>query len=218
MHPGFKRGRKDMTVIAENVAQIVSLLGLAEKLKCTMRHSWTSDGRHESVAEHTWRMSLMAMLVSKYLDKEIDELRILRMIIVHDLVEAISGDVPAFDVINDSEKKQRKQQSERESMQKIRSMLPLGLGQEVEALWNEFEAAESYEAKVAVALDKLEAQMQHNEADISTWLEVERGMTFRLGKFTAFDSFLDTFRRHIENDGAEKLMSAGFDISGYRTP
>ncbi|RKP49767.1 HD domain-containing protein [Pararobbsia silviterrae] len=199
------------------MSQIVAFLGLAEKLKDEIRHSWTSSGRPESVAEHSWRMSLMAMLVAKRVDRALDELKLLKLVIVHDIVEAVCGDVPVFDVLDDAERRRAKQAREREAIATIRAMLPADVGDEIESLWEEFEVADTYEAKVAVALDKLEAQLQHNEADISTWKEIEFGLTFRLGKYTAFDTYLDALRRDIEDAGAQKISAAGFDVTRYRS-
>lgn len=82
---------------------ILQVIALAEKLKYEMRHSWLSNGRQESVAEHTWRMSLMAVLVQPYLDKTVQMEKLLKMVIIHDLVEAEAGDIPAFDTMNSEE-------------------------------------------------------------------------------------------------------------------
>lgn len=70
----------------------------------------------------------------------------------------------------------------------------------------EFEAKETYEAKVANALDKLEVKIQHNEADINTWLPIEHKMTFQVAKHTNFDSFLSKLQKIIEQDGEKKLL------------
>ena len=200
----------------DSVGKIMSLISLSEKLKSVLRHSWTSSGRHESVAEHTWRMSLIGVLVAGSLDSKVDELKLLKLIIVHDLVEAIVGDMPAFDLMSNAQLREAKKRSEQAAIEEIAGMLPNQLGKDIQSLWEEFEEGQSYEAKVAIAIDKLEAQIQHNEADMSTWLDVERGMTFRLGRYTTFDSFLDSVRRQVEQDGADKLAAAGFDVAGYR--
>ncbi|WP_102029296.1 HD domain-containing protein [Salirhabdus sp. Marseille-P4669] len=197
------------------IQQILQVIKLGERLKKELRHSWLSNGRAESVAEHTWRVSLMAILVEKYLDKSLNMEKLLKMITIHDLIEAKVGDVPAFDTLYDSTVKNAKQQREMQAITEIRDMLPDPLGNEIYRVWMEFEEKSSYEAKVANALDKLEAQIQHNEADFSTWIEIEKEMTFRLGVHTAFDSFLTKLKNEIEKEGAEKLERAGVDISVY---
>lgn len=191
------------------VKQIMAVISLAEKLKCVLRHGWTSNGRHESVAEHTWRMSLMVILVANELNRDIDTEKALKMAVVHDLVEAICGDVPAFDLISDHNARTLKDQRERAAICQIETMAPDLVGGEIKALWEEFEEGISYEAKVVLALDKLEAQIQHNEADLSTWTEIEKKMAFQLGRYTRFDLFIDELRKSIEETSTEKLRVLG---------
>ena len=76
--------------------ELLDILSVAEKLKCNTRHSDTSSGRRESVAEHSWRLALMAMLVGPEFP-EADRDRVIRMCLIHDLGEAFTGDIPAFD-------------------------------------------------------------------------------------------------------------------------
>src|SRR5690606_27580608 len=138
--------------------KVLEVIKLGEKLKKEMRHSWLSNGRQESVAEHTWRVALMAMLIEPYLQQKADTSRLLKMIVIHDLVEAEAGDIPAFDTMDNETAKQQKALYERKAIEKIRDMLGNALGEELFNLWFEFENKNTYEAKVANALDKLEAQ------------------------------------------------------------
>ncbi|PFG07606.1 HD domain-containing protein [Bacillus sp. es.034] len=194
-----------------NLVNILELIKLGEKLKTEMRHSWLSNGRQESVAEHTWRVSLMAMLIEPYLTEKVDLEKLLKMIIIHDLVEAEAGDIPAFDTMHDQAAKEQKAFNERKVIEKIRDMLGNALGDVLYDLWHEFEEKETYEAKVANALDKLEAQIQHNEANISTWIEVEHRMSFMMDKHVEFDGALQIFKDIIEDDAELKLKEAGID-------
>ena len=76
--------------------ELLEILSAAEKLKCNTRHCYTSSGRHESVAEHSWRLALMAMLLApEFPDADMD--RVIRMCLIHDMGEAFTGDIPAFD-------------------------------------------------------------------------------------------------------------------------
>lgn len=196
----------------ENLTKVLEVLTLAEKLKFELRHSWLSNGRQESVAEHTWRMSLMAMLLEPYLEHPVDMARLLKMIILHDLVEAEAGDIPAFDLA-DENIKLRKQQREQQAIENLRQKLSASTGQELYELWYEFEEKETYEAKVANALDKLEVRIQHNHADISTWIEVEQEFVFLMGNHTNFDTGLEEFRILIEEMAVLKMESAGICTS-----
>lgn len=200
----------------EQMRGIMQVLRLAEKLKFEMRHSWLSNGRQESVAEHTWRVGLMAVLIEPYIEEKLDMAKLLKMIMIHDLVEAEAKDVPAFDTLFDTERKEQKQLAEQTAMENIKAMLEEEPGKELQALWLEFEAKKTFEAKVANALDKLEAQLQHNEASIDTWLEVEREMVYLLKPHTEFHPVLEDLRKMIVTEAEEKLkendsvQSAGF--------
>ncbi|MEN2466002.1 HD domain-containing protein [Ornithinibacillus sp. JPR2-1] len=191
--------------------KVMEIIKLGEKLKYEMRHSWLSNGRQESVAEHTWRVSLMAMLLEPYLKQKVDTSRLLKMIIIHDLVEAEAGDIPAFDTMDNIKVKEQKALNEIKFIEKIRDTLGDSLGKELYHLWFEFENKQTYEAKVANALDKLEAQIQHNEADIATWIDIEHRMSFMMDQYVAFDQNLQLFKDIIEEEAMEKLTAAGID-------
>jgi putative hydrolases of HD superfamily len=195
-----------------DIIKILEIIKLGEKLKCELRHSWLSNGRHESVAEHTWRVSLMAILIEPLLKVKVDTSRLLKMIIIHDLVEAEAGDIPAFDTLNNTKLKEQKVSNEIKSIEKIRDTLGNDLGDELYNLWFEFENKDTYESKVANALDKLEAQIQHNEADISTWLEIEHKMSFLMDRHVEFEPILHQFKELIETEAEIKLKNAGFNI------
>ncbi|SDC80015.1 putative hydrolases of HD superfamily [Terribacillus halophilus] len=194
----------------ENLNGIMQVLKLAEKLKYEMRHSWMSTGRQESVAEHTWRVGLMAVLLEPYIEEKLEMSKLLKMIMIHDLVEAEAKDIPAFDTLYDAERKEQKRLAEEKAMHNIRAMLAEGPGKELQALWLEFEAKETFEAKVANALDKLEAQLQHNEASMDTWLEIEKEMIYLLKPHTEFHPVLEELRQMIVAEAEDKLRANGF--------
>ena len=130
--------------------RLLEILAVAERLKCTPRHSWTSTGRRESVAEHSWRVALMALLVAdEFPDLCID--RVVRMCLLHDLGEAFTGDIPAF------EKHAADETHEAELLAGWISTLPEPLRGEWQALFAEMEALETPESKLYKALDKLDA-------------------------------------------------------------
>lgn len=190
-----------------NLQNTLKFLHVAEGLKRELRHSWLSDGRQESVAEHTWRVALMAMAIEEYLPQKVNSERLLKMIIIHDLVEVYATDIPAFDTMNNVKVKEQKRQNEMKAIEKIRNLLGNDTGQQFYDLWFEFEHKKTYEAKVANALDKLEAQIQHNEAAIETWLPIEHEMVFLLGKHTDFDDVLDELKGIIEAEGVDKIQT-----------
>lgn len=135
---------------------IMKFLRHIEQLKNTMRQCWTSEGKQESVAEHTWRLCMMAMLFEKQLPN-VNITKLMKMCLIHDLAEIIDGDIPATMIVPDKSIKERK------NLIILMKPLPSDIQEEILALWDEYEEASSEEAKVAKAMDKLETIMQHNQ-------------------------------------------------------
>jgi putative hydrolases of HD superfamily len=196
-----------------DLLKVMEIIKLGEKLKYELRHSWLSNGRRESVAEHTWRTTLMAVLIVPKLSVRADMEKLLKMLIIHDLAEAEAGDIPAFDTLNNKGLKTEKRRKEIKAIENIRNTLGDDTGQELYELWFEFEDQETTEAKIANALDKLEAQIQHNEGDLSTWLEIEQEMSFNLGRHVEFDPVLETLKDLIQDEAEEKLVAAGVNVA-----
>lgn len=146
--------------------QFVAFLDKVEKLKSVPRHCVTADGVQETVAGHCWRTALMAYLMKDELGP-VDIDKVIRMCLLHDLGEAVTGDIPTF------LKNEAHEEIEKKAVDGLLSGLPEPLYREVTALFAEMEALETKEARIYKALDKLEAVIQHNESDISTWLPLE---------------------------------------------
>jgi putative hydrolase of HD superfamily len=194
----------------DTITKILEILRLAEGLKRELRHSWLSDGRQESVADHTYQMALMAVLVAPYLDTQVDLERTLKLVIYHDLVEAVTGDVPFFE---EGDRKEQKAARERKAIERIRDGLPVPVGEEVYDLWFEFEEGISPEAKFARALDNLEVQLQHNLAALDTWNSVEHELVYtKMDRHCEHDRFLKRFCEAIKKDAEEKLIDGGISI------
>jgi len=193
---------------------ILDFMALAERLKCELRHSWLSSGRQESVAEHCWQMALMAMLMHRHLAHPVDLGRTLKMILTHDLVEALVGDVPFFDT---SERRTMKAEREREAIEVIRGKLDAPTGQELHDLWYEFEHRQTPEAKFAGSLDHLEVQIQHNLADIGTWTPIEYDLVYtKMDRACAHDSFLAALCQAVKDASETKMRAAGIDVDGVK--
>jgi len=158
-------------------------------------------------------MSLMAVLIEPLLLKKIDTARFLKMIIIHDLVEAEARDISALDVLRNPQIKIQKIERERKAIENLKESLININGQEIYDLFYEFENKETYESKVANALDKLEVQLQHNHADISTWEEIEYDMTYMIDKHTDFDETISLLKKLIEDDADMKMKAAGIDTA-----
>jgi putative hydrolase of HD superfamily len=196
------------------IGTLLDFMALAERLKCELRHSWLSNGRQESVAEHSWQMALMAMLMHRHLKMPVELGKTLKMILTHDLVEAEVGDVPFFDR---SERKTKKAARERAAIELIRAKLGGAIGQEVYDLWHEYEAKETAEAKFAGALDHLEVQVQHNLADIRTWTPIEYDLVYtKMDRACAHDPFLAAFCEAVKDQSEAKMRAAGIDVDGVK--
>lgn len=183
-----------------NTATFLEILTVAEKLKCNTRHSWTSSGRHESVAEHSWRIALMALLMRDEFP-EIDMDKVIRMCLIHDLGEAFTGDIPTF------EKREEDSEKEDEIFFQWIVTFPTPYREEFTELLKEMNERKTDEAKLYKALDNLEAVIQHNEADISTWIPLEYDLQFTYGADKVeFSSYLKELKKEIDQRTTEKIV------------
>ncbi|MCR4277854.1 MAG: HD domain-containing protein [Candidatus Berkelbacteria bacterium] len=148
--------------------KIVRFIHYAEKLKTELRHASRSDNNRESVAEHCWRLSLFLVLVVPKLKTKVDFLKVLKMAIVHDLVEIEAKDVPVLQSVNNEQIRKQKFSLELKAMNKIKRMLGDD-GKEIYDLWREFEELKTIEAKVVRSLDWLEGQLQFLNENVTTF-------------------------------------------------
>ena len=185
-----------------NPRQYVQFLDTIEKLKCHTRHSWTSTGRRESVAEHSWRLSVMALLCADEYP-ELDMIKVLKMCLIHDMGEAFTGDIPAFD------KHQGHEEREAMLLNNWVTSLPEPYRSEFQALYAEMDARQTLEARIYKAIDNMEAVIQHNLSDISTWipLEYELNLTYGNDK-VGFSQYFTELREEIRKDTQTKINSA----------
>ncbi len=179
--------------------KLIETLAVAERLKDAARHCYTSGGRRESVAEHSWRMTLMAYLVSDEFP-EADFEKIFKMCLIHDLGEAFTGDIPTFEKTEENEKQEEKLLNDW-----VKS-LPEPFCTEMTGLYREMAERKTLEAKIYKALDSLEALIQHNESDISTWLPLEYDLQMTYGNDkTDFSEYTKSLRELVRNDSIKKI-------------
>lgn len=148
--------------------ELISVLKVAGKLKTNVRHCWTDGDRKESVADHSYRIALMAMLLEnepEFADTDMN--RVLRMCLIHDLGEAFTGDIPSF------LKSSGDQESEDGILLDFVASFPEADREAWSDLLSEMNALSTKEAKVYKALDKIEALISHNESDLTTWIPLE---------------------------------------------
>ena len=184
--------------------KLIDTMILAERLKDTTRHCYTTNGRRESVAEHCWMASLMAYFMKDEFP-EVDMDKVIRMILIHDLGECFTGDIPVF------EKTEANEEKEKELLYNWVKTLPGEFADEMIALYEEMEKRETPEAKVYKAIDGLEAVLQHNISDISTWLpnEYELNQTYATDK-VAFSEYLKAVREELRKDTVRKIENSKY--------
>ncbi len=185
-----------------DVKKLMEFMHIAEKLKCNTRHSWTSSGRQESVAEHSWRLSLLAYFVKEEFP-EADSVKIILMCLFHDMGEAVTGDIPSF------YKREMDEQTEENAVAELLNGLPEPYRKELMDLFAEMKAMKTLEAKIYKGLDKLEAVLQHNEADISTWLPLEYDLNLTYGaEYVAFSDYLKQLRKAMNEETIQKIKDS----------
>ena len=180
---------------------LLDILDIGERLKEATRHCYTSQGRHESVAEHSWRCALMAYFLKDEFPQA-DMNKVITMCIIHDLGESFTGDIPTFDKTQEDEKR------EDYLLKEWLKLLPQDYSLEMLALFDEMAKRETIEAKLFKAIDSLEALIQHNESDLKTWSENE----YELNKVyaddkVAFSKYLTELREEVRKDTIEKLKN-----------
>ncbi|MBK5407701.1 HD domain-containing protein [Pseudomonas yamanorum] len=173
----------------------------AEKLKDVLRSAHTSSGRTESTAEHSWRLCLMAITFGDEL-AGLDLLKILKMCVIHDLGEAIHGDIPA---VNQAQFPNKSQQ-EHDDLLLLTRALDEPLRAEILALWDDYENARSAEAKAVKALDKLETLLQHNQGLNPPDFDYAFNLAYGK-KHTSAEPIFQTLREIIDQDTEAKIQT-----------
>jgi putative hydrolases of HD superfamily len=178
----------------EELKGILDFLRVAERLKTVPRSGWTTEGERESVAAHSWRLCLMAMLFYGRAP-HIDLARLMRICLVHDLGEALRGDVPAPEQSPDVDRAAL----ERSDLVEMAASLPPALRSEITALWDDYAGSRSPEARLARGLDKLETILQHtqgrNPPDFDYAFNLQYGR-----QYTGADPLLETLREVLDGE------------------
>ena len=181
------------------IRQFLNVMHVAERLKDAVRHGYSSGGRRESVAEHSWRITLMAYFLQDEFP-EADMNKVMEMCLIHDLGECFTGDIPTFLKTDADEQKEEQLLSGW-----VRS-LPEPYATRMSDLYAEMEAQKTQEAKIYKALDKMEAVLQHNEAPLDTWIPREYDLNLTYGfEQAAFSPYLTALREQMLRDTKQKI-------------
>jgi len=144
----------------EETKKTIDFIEYLEGLKLELRHTWLSNDRRESVAEHSWRMSVMALIIAPKTKLALNMEKILKMTAIHDIAEIETGDVPASVHLIDEKIANKKAIDEIHAMEIVRKLMNDESGEELYELWHEFEEQITNESKFVKIIDKFEAVIQ----------------------------------------------------------
>lgn len=187
---------------AEEAAALRVFLRGAGRLKDTPRSGFTAEGRRESVAEHSWRLALMTLALAERAGA--DPLRALKLALVHDLGEALGGDLPAPEQGPEDGRAAR----ERADLAALLAPAPGALRAEVAALWEEYAAGRTAEARLVKALDKLETIMTHAEGANPPGFDYGFNLSYGLGATGAVPA-LAALRARLDAETAARAAEPG---------
>lgn len=182
----------------ENIARYISFIQEAEKLKSILRTAWSSSGREESTAEHSWRLALLAGMVLKEYP-QLDGQKVLMMCLIHDMGEIYDGDISAALLPDAGEKFQM----EFDAVQQVFGLLPEEQRDEMMALWQEYNDDSSPEAHLVKALDKAETIIQHNQGLNPPGFDYDFNLEYGAAYFKN-DPFLQKMRGILDEDTSKR--------------
>ncbi len=184
------------------IQEFLNVMHVAERLKDAVRHGYSSGGRRESVAEHSWRLALMAFFLQDEFPQA-DMNKVMEMCLIHDLGECFTGDIPTFLKTNaDNER-------EEQLLYAWVKSLPQPYSTRMRELYEEMETLETQEAKIYKALDKMEAVLQHNEAPLDTWIPSEYDFNQTYGfEQASFSPYLTALREQMRRDTIQKIENS----------
>ena len=179
--------------------QLINFLETIGKLKSNTRHVWNVSGRQESVAEHCWQLSVMALLVvEEFPDVDIE--KVVKMCLIHDFGEALTGDIPSF------YKTKQDEETEDLAIADLLKRLPENTSNEFSELFKEMAELRTPEAKLFKALDNLEAIVAHNESPLETWIELEFTENLTYGtENVAHSEYLKELKEELKKDSIQKI-------------
>ncbi|MDP4202143.1 MAG: HD domain-containing protein [Bacteroidota bacterium] len=152
----------------ERLLKQIEFIKEIDKIKFIFRKTkLISSNRNENDAEHSWHLAMMAMVLAEHANEPIDLLRVMKMVLIHDIVEIDAGDI----FIYDATKNHTNTEEELKAAKRIFGLLPEEQAQELIALWEEFEAGETADARFAKAMDRLEPLLQNSSNNGGTWNE-----------------------------------------------
>jgi putative hydrolase of HD superfamily len=189
------------------IQQQIAFIECLDQLKQVIRQNLVMDeSRRENSAEHSWHIATMAMVLSEYAPQSLDQLRVLKMLLLHDVIEIEAGDTFCFDVEGNKDKEER----ERLAADQVFGLLPDDLSVEFRAIWDEFEAGETVEARFANSLDRFQVLLQNFNTRGGTWrihnIEKARVVQRMLPIKEGIPALWPVVERYLEDACAQGLL------------
>jgi len=190
--------------MTDDLLKQLAFIKEVDKLKYILRKTKLfNSNRNENDAEHSWHLSLMALVLAGHANQPVDLLKVIKMLLIHDIVEIDAGDT----FIYDTQKSHDNTAEEREAANRIFGLLPNDQASELIAVWEEFEAGQTDEAKFARAMDRLEPLLQNTSNNGGTWAEFDVRYATVYAKKKVIQNGSDTIWRYAEqllNENVEK--------------
>ena len=188
------------------LAQQIQFIVEIDKLKNILRQNLITDAsRRENSAEHSWHLAMMAIVLKDYAPPEVDLLQVMKMLLVHDLVEIDAGDTFCYDTQGNQDKEDR----ELQAADRLFGLLPPEQGIELRAAWAEFEAQETASAQFATALDRLQPFLQNQQTQGGTWRIHQISPQQIFQRMAPIKTFTPELWGLIES-GIEEAIAAGY--------
>ena len=190
--------------MTDDLLKQLAFIKEVDKLKYILRKTKLfNSNRNENDAEHSWHLSLMALVLAGHANQPVDLLKVIKMLLIHDIVEIDAGDT----FIYDTQKSHDNTAEEREAANRIFGLLPDEQASDLIAVWEEFEAGQTDEAKFARAMDRLEPLLQNTSNNGGTWAEFDVRYATVYAKKKVIQNGSDTIWRYAEqllNENVEK--------------
>lgn len=194
--------KKEGEKMDERLKKQMDFLLEVDKLKFIYRQTYLSNGeRKENDAEHSWHLALMAVLLQEYSNEPVDVAKVMTMVLIHDLVEIDAGDTYAYDTVGNQTKRER----EVKAAQRIFGMLPKDQEETFRALWEEFEAYETPEAKFAHVCDNMQPFMLNHATGGRSWQEHGVKKSQVLGRNRRLAEGSETMKQYFDEILAEHV-------------
>lgn len=183
----------------KNLNKYMDFIKAAEGLKSVTRTAWTSEGRRESTAEHSWRLALMAAVFLEEFS-QLDKYKVILMALIHDMGEIYTGDISANFVFSSKEK----EEAERRDIQEVFRMLPDRHRDFYISLWEEYESGVTPEARFVKAFDKGETILQHIQGKNPEGFDYKFNLSYGK-KYFQGDEKLEEIREFLDEETKEKI-------------